>query len=76
MATKDPAAAELAAKTRIITHMNNDHQDSLVRYLEAYHNLSSFTARNAKIARPPRPAPTPRCPANSSRPTPPLPTSP
>ncbi|KAI4139211.1 MAG: hypothetical protein LQ341_004308 [Variospora aurantia] len=54
-----------AAKERIIKHMNSDHQgmaqnlysltkpdpllDSLVRYLEHYCHLSSFSARNAKL---------------------------
>ncbi|MCJ1227283.1 hypothetical protein MMC12_003938 [Toensbergia leucococca] len=38
-----------AAKLRIINHMNLDHQDSLVRYLEHFCNLSSFSARNAKL---------------------------
>lgn len=34
-------------KERIISHMNKDHQDSLVRYLEYFCGLSSFSARNA-----------------------------
>lgn len=38
-----------AAKHRIITHMNADHQDSLIRYLEYYAHLSPFAARNAKL---------------------------
>jgi hypothetical protein len=38
-----------AIRQRIINHMNNDHQDSLVRYLEHYSNLSSFSARNAQL---------------------------
>ncbi|KAL9020897.1 MAG: hypothetical protein Q9185_001860 [Variospora sp. 1 TL-2023] len=38
-----------AAKERIIKHMNSDHQDSLVRYLEHHCHLSSFSARNAKL---------------------------
>lgn len=45
----DPTAQEAAAKTRIITHMNNDHQDSLVRLLEHMCHLSSFSARNARL---------------------------
>ncbi len=36
-------------KKRIITHMNNDHQDSLVRYLEYFCGVSSFSARNAHL---------------------------
>lgn len=38
-----------AAAARIIAHMNGDHQDSLVRYLEHYHGLSSFSASNAHL---------------------------
>ena len=30
--------------------MNNDHQDSLVRYLEHFCHLSSFSARHAKLS--------------------------
>lgn len=40
---------EDAIKTRIITHMNADHQDSLVRYLEHYSKVPSYTARHAHI---------------------------
>ena len=46
MADQDKNAA---AKQRIITHMNADHQDSLIRYLEFYAHLSVFAARNAKL---------------------------
>ena len=46
----DQASKDAAAKQRIITHMNSDHQDSLVRYLEHFCHLSSFSARNAKLA--------------------------
>lgn len=45
----DPAAIDANAKRRIIDHMNHDHQDSLIRYLEHYCHLSSFTARKAKL---------------------------
>ena len=45
----DVNAQDVAAKQRIITHMNADHQDSLVRYLEFFCHLSSFSARNAKL---------------------------
>lgn len=38
-----------APEERIIKHMNADHQDSLRRYLEHYHALSSFSARNAHL---------------------------
>lgn len=44
-----PEVAEQAVKNRIITHMNNDHQDSLVRYLEHYCHLSSSSARHARL---------------------------
>ena len=40
---------DTAAKHRIITHMNADHQDSLIRYLEYYAHLSPFAARNAQL---------------------------
>ena len=36
-------------KERIIKHMNADHQDSLVRYLEHFCSLPSSAARNAKL---------------------------
>ena len=42
--SKDPSA-----QSRIISHMNADHQDSLIRYLRYYHRQSSFSARNAKL---------------------------
>ena len=45
----DEAAKEAATRNRIITHMNNDHQDSLIRYLEHFHAVSSFGARNAHL---------------------------
>ena len=45
----DPASKDAVAKQRIITHMNTDHQDSLVRYLEHYGNLSSYAASNARL---------------------------
>lgn len=43
----DEAGKEAAIKQRIISHMNKDHQDSLVRYLRYYCSLSYFSARNA-----------------------------
>ena len=50
MADKISKSAEDAAmKQRIITHMNRDHQDSLIRYLQYYAQLSSFSARNAHL---------------------------
>ncbi|EKG10996.1 protein of unknown function DUF2470 [Macrophomina phaseolina MS6] len=45
-----PAAQEAAAKQRVISHMNADHQDSIVRYAEHYCKLSSFAARKARLA--------------------------
>ena len=50
MADKTSKSTDNAAKQRIITHMNNDHQDSLIRYLQYYTQLSSFAARNAHLA--------------------------
>ncbi|KAL9132074.1 MAG: hypothetical protein Q9217_000110 [Psora testacea] len=47
LSPKDPTTT--ATKTRILTHMNQVHQDSLTRYLEHHHALSSFSARNAKL---------------------------
>lgn len=40
---------DAATKTRIITHMNADHQDSLIHYLQHHAHLSSFSARNAHL---------------------------
>ncbi|GAB7362530.1 hypothetical protein MBLNU230_g2849t1 [Neophaeotheca triangularis] len=37
-------AKDVAAKERIIRHMNNDHHDSILRYLQHYCQLSSWTA--------------------------------
>ncbi|KAF2143282.1 uncharacterized protein K452DRAFT_286109 [Aplosporella prunicola CBS 121167] len=45
----DPHAHEAAARQRIVSHMNADHQDSVRRYLEHYCNVSSFAARNARL---------------------------
>ncbi|KAI9869453.1 MAG: hypothetical protein M1813_000242 [Trichoglossum hirsutum] len=45
----DSAVRDDAAKTRIIKHMNADHQDSLVRYLEHFSYLPPSLARNARI---------------------------
>ena len=38
-----------AMKKRIVTHMNVDHQDSLIRYLEHFCAVPSFLARNAHL---------------------------
>ncbi|KAL8708534.1 MAG: hypothetical protein Q9220_006587 [cf. Caloplaca sp. 1 TL-2023] len=45
----EQASKDEAAQQRIIGHMNADHQDSLIRYLEHFCHLSSFRARNAKL---------------------------
>ena len=45
----DSSSKDAAAKQRIITHMNVDHQDSLVRYLEHFCHVSSYSARNARL---------------------------
>ncbi|GME41615.1 hypothetical protein GTA08_BOTSDO00509 [Neofusicoccum parvum] len=45
----DPAAQEAAAKQRIISHMNADHQDSIVRYVEHYCKVSALAARKARL---------------------------
>ena len=50
MTEKASKSTDEAAKQRIITHMNNDHQDSLIRYLRYYAQLSSLSARNAHLA--------------------------
>ncbi|KAL1305124.1 hypothetical protein AAFC00_002051 [Neodothiora populina] len=44
------AAKDAAAKERIITHMNNDHHDSVVRYLECYHRMPGYKAYTGKIS--------------------------
>lgn len=46
----DQAAKDAAAKERIITHMNNDHHDSVIRYLEYYHRLPGYKAYDGKIS--------------------------
>jgi len=45
----DQKAQEDAAKRRIVSHLNADHHDSLVRYLEHYCGLSSWTAYDGKM---------------------------
>ncbi|KAL1792972.1 hypothetical protein ACET3X_009479 [Alternaria dauci] len=49
MTTPDPAAADAAAKQRIIKHMNADHHDSIRRYVEAYASKSMFQSRLAHM---------------------------
>ncbi|KAH0553045.1 hypothetical protein GP486_006760 [Trichoglossum hirsutum] len=45
----DSSVTDDAAKSRIIKHMNADHQDSLVRYLEHFSYLPPSLARHARI---------------------------
>ncbi|MCJ1309095.1 hypothetical protein MMC25_002750 [Agyrium rufum] len=44
-----PNPKEKASKQRIITHMNADHKDVLVRYLENYGKIPTISARSAKL---------------------------
>ncbi|KAG9887851.1 hypothetical protein KCV05_g11370, partial [Aureobasidium melanogenum] len=46
----DQASKDAAAKARVISHMNADHHDSVIRYLENYHHLPSYQAYNGKIS--------------------------
>ncbi|KAL9050703.1 MAG: hypothetical protein Q9162_006477 [Coniocarpon cinnabarinum] len=41
--------AKPTPRDRILSHMNADHADSLVVYLQYYHGLSSFSARKARL---------------------------
>lgn len=36
------ADADHAAKQRIIKHMNNDHRDSIIRYIQYYGKVASW----------------------------------
>ena len=45
----EPGPEANVMKRRIISHMNNDHQESLIRYLEHYCGVSSFSARHAQL---------------------------
>lgn len=45
----DNQSKDAAAKQRIIQHMNKDHQNSLIRYLEHFCHISSYSARNARL---------------------------
>ena len=49
MSVSSSADKDAAAQARIITHMNADHSDSLIRYLRHYHGVSSLAARNARL---------------------------
>ncbi|KAF2169815.1 hypothetical protein M409DRAFT_20229 [Zasmidium cellare ATCC 36951] len=45
----EKASQEQAAKDRIISHMNKDHHDSIVRYLEHYGKRSSLSAYSGRM---------------------------
>nr|POE83326.1 hypothetical protein CFP56_69332 [Quercus suber] len=45
----DAAAKDNAAKARIINHMNADHHDSVIRYLEHYCHLPSRAAYDGRM---------------------------
>ncbi|EME49176.1 hypothetical protein DOTSEDRAFT_19643 [Dothistroma septosporum NZE10] len=47
MASTD--ARDAAAKNRIMTHMNNDHHDSIIRYLQHYGKVSLLAAYDGSI---------------------------
>ncbi|KAL9104781.1 MAG: hypothetical protein Q9163_000331 [Psora crenata] len=47
MAKSAISKREQSPRTRILTHINCDHQESLMRYLEHYRAVSSQSARNA-----------------------------
>ncbi|PVI07257.1 integral membrane protein-like protein [Periconia macrospinosa] len=44
-----PEAQDVAAKQRIVNHMNADHSDSVRRYLEAFSGMGSYQVRNARM---------------------------
>ncbi|KAK8200352.1 hypothetical protein IWZ00DRAFT_42528 [Phyllosticta capitalensis] len=46
----DSQSQDAAAKQRVLSHMNADHHDSVCRYLEYFCGVSSFKARNARLA--------------------------
>lgn len=50
MASSPSSDKDAAAQARIISHMNADHFDSLIRYLRHYHGVSPFAARNARMS--------------------------
>jgi hypothetical protein len=45
----DDAGKSMAAKSRIINHMNADHKDTLVAYLEHYCHLPYSMAKSAQL---------------------------
>lgn len=42
--------AENKAKERIINHMNADHHESIIRYLQHYHKLSPWEAYDGRMS--------------------------
>src|SRR5205814_80761 len=42
--------SQAAGKERIISHMNKDHQDSLMRYLQVYCHVSAADASSAQMS--------------------------
>jgi hypothetical protein len=49
MAAANGAPSDAATQTRIITHMNTDHSDSLNLFLQFYNNLSPTLAANPQL---------------------------
>lgn len=49
MTSKGAAPDVAAAKTRIVKHMNNDHHDSVVRYLQHYGKIPSWKAYDGEV---------------------------
>ncbi|KAM3418823.1 hypothetical protein BST61_g4787 [Cercospora zeina] len=49
MASRGTAPDAAAAKARIIKHMNTDHHDSVVRYLQHYGKVSSWKAYDGEV---------------------------
>lgn len=43
-------AQDRAAKARIISHMNKDHHDSVIRYLQHYSKVSAFNAYDGRLS--------------------------
>ncbi|KAF2203874.1 hypothetical protein GQ43DRAFT_461221 [Delitschia confertaspora ATCC 74209] len=44
-----PESQEATARERIIKHMNNDHHDSVRRYIEHHFSASSYSVSDAKM---------------------------
>nr|OQO28889.1 hypothetical protein B0A51_03216 [Rachicladosporium sp. CCFEE 5018] len=45
----DQASKDAAAQQRIVSHMQKDHHDSIVRYLEHYSKVSAWTAQSGVL---------------------------